>query len=95
MDVVKHLVAYGADLTARTQDGFTCLFMAAENMHVSVVFYLLECKSCPANGVDKYGCTTLDHVVFLNNSDIISKLVNFELDIIAQTKAQVLLLFVF
>lgn len=86
LDAVKSLVEHGADITSRTSDGFTCLYLAAKNRHLSVVSYLLGQESCPVDGTDEDGFTVLHHVVILNDPDLTSILINKGSDISAQTQ---------
>jgi ankyrin repeat protein len=60
MDMVKLLVAYGADVNAAALDGTTPLMLAAMNEKQDVVDYLLS-KGANAAAKDSKGMTALDY----------------------------------
>jgi len=75
LDGVKLLVEHGADVRARASNGLTCLLVAANNKHFTVVSYLLQLKYCGLNDVDKNGYSALHYASLHNHAPTISKLI--------------------
>lgn len=88
LEAVKSLVESGADIQARTPSGLSCLSVAAENKHRSVVSYLLKQKFCSVDDVDVAGYTLLHHVVMFNDPVATSTLISKGLDIDAKTQVK-------
>jgi len=85
-EAVKLLVEHGADITARTPSGSTCLILAAKNGDLSAIFYLLEQDSCSIHKTDASGNNALHRVVRLNDADLILKVIHKGVDINAQNR---------
>lgn len=92
---VKLLAAFCGDINAHSPDGYTCLLVAAENGHLEVVSYLLGLESCDVNRVTSDGYSVLHYITLLDNSSILSSLVDKGADINPQTRVSVQMIPVF
>jgi len=86
---VKLLVAYGGDINAHSADGYTCLLVAAENQHLEVVSYLLGLESCNVNETTTDGYSVLHYFTLLDNSSILSSIIDKGANINAKTRVSV------
>lgn len=86
LQAVKLLIEHGADITARTPSGSTCLILAAKIGDPAVVSYLLEQDSCPIDKTDASSFSALHRIVRLNTADLVSKLICKGVDINAQNR---------
>lgn len=86
LDIVKLLIQRGANITARTCDGASCLLLAAKNKHLSVVSYLMEQQFCLFDDIETDGCTSLHHVVLLDDPFSVLKLLEEGVDINARNR---------
>lgn len=88
LECVICLVEHGADITFRSPDGLTCLLVAAEKEHFSIVDYLFEQKDCNVNEVGKDGQSVLHYTSRFNHASTTSKLVHARANIDAQNKVR-------
>ncbi|RPB07296.1 ankyrin [Morchella conica CCBAS932] len=73
-DIVRLLIAAGADVGARTSRGDTALHVAAEHGHVGVVGVLLE-RGAAVDAPGWRGCSALHYAAMMGKSDVASALV--------------------
>lgn len=81
LEAVKILVEHGADITAKTPNGTSCLSMAAKHRHFSLIYYLLEQDSCSLDESDAHGNSALHYVSLLNDTSTMQKIISKEADI--------------
>lgn len=92
LEAVKLLIERGADVTAKTPNGTSCLSIGAKNAHFSVVSYLLELQSCPLNYIEENGYTALHYISWLNDSRTMEVVLRRGADINAQNQVSSLLM---
>lgn len=83
---VKLLVESGADISARSPDGCTCLLVAAKNQHLEVVSYLLALETCNVNETTTDGYSVLHYISLLDNPSVMSSIIEKGANINAQIR---------
>ena len=85
LDVVKQLLADGADIETTDVAGYTALYAAVLAGHQEVVSFLSENKANP-NVVDVMGVTPLMHAAFKGDTEMVRILLNAGADKAARDK---------
>ncbi|QJT94912.1 ankyrin repeat domain-containing protein [Wolbachia endosymbiont of Diaphorina citri] len=80
LDKVKDLIAQGADLETKDNNGNTALHNACSNGHLKVVEYLIE-KGASLKAKNKEGKTPLDLAVQKDYADIVQTIEQMQLDL--------------